>query len=157
MSSVKDFQDRFWSKVNIQSNSDCWEWTAGKRHGYGCFRWDSTAQIGAHVASYRLSYSDYKTEFYVCHKCDNKGCVNPYHLFLGTQKDNMIDWKLKNGKPKGNRKNTHWIIITDDTIRLIRNDFKSGLNYPKLSNKYKYALRTIWKIVNFKERYTYVL
>lgn len=85
-------QNRFWAKV--QKTATCWFWTAAKTdRGYGsfCNRFGHT--IGAHIFSYELHKG--QAYGYVCHTCDNPACVNPDHLFLGSQLDNMGDCRAK--------------------------------------------------------------
>lgn len=85
----------FWDKVSKLSS--CWEWTAAKdSRGYGCF--GATKYFGiskAHRFSYFLHNGDIPKGMHVLHKCDNPSCVNPDHLFLGTNKDNMKDRDFK--------------------------------------------------------------
>jgi len=87
-------KDRFWSKVNIGTDDECWEWRGTTTNtGYGLFWLDSTMQL-AHRISYRICVG-YPFQN-VLHKCDNPLCVNPKHLVLGSQPDNVTDMFQKN-------------------------------------------------------------
>ena len=85
---------RFWSKVNIKSEDECWEYQ-GSRYitGYGKIRFDNK-QNYAHRFSAKLAGMNIK-DTCVLHKCDNPPCVNPKHLFIGSRADNMKDRKAK--------------------------------------------------------------
>jgi hypothetical protein len=102
--SLTSFAERFWAKV--KKTRACWNWTAGcfnhPRGGtsYGCFylgsRTDGTRKMHpAHRVAYELSVGAVPPGMKVLHKCDNPRCVNPAHLFLGTQRQNVDDMVAK--------------------------------------------------------------
>ncbi|CAH0532164.1 HNH endonuclease [Ralstonia phage UAM5] len=84
---------RFYAKVRITPG--CWIWTAStRRFGYGQFQFHGRPQA-AHRISYIINIGEIPSGMLVLHKCDVPGCVNPDHLFLGTDSDNMVDMSLK--------------------------------------------------------------
>jgi len=90
--------ERFWSRVDKGGPNGCWLWTAGKyTRGYGAF-WDGTKQGYAHRISFSLIIGDIPPGIGIDHICHNHACVNPAHLRLATNWQNM--WNT--GKPRTN-------------------------------------------------------
>ncbi|AGC34423.1 HNH endonuclease [Haloarcula virus HVTV-2] len=86
-----DFLYRFRSKVDMGEEDECWEWKGAEdEYGYGRIRTERSSAEGAHRVAYRLEVED-PDGSNVLHKCDNRSCVNPNHLYLGTQEDNIKD------------------------------------------------------------------
>lgn len=83
---------RFWDKVD--KSGECWSWTAAcRRTGYGAFKYLGKV-YDAHRFSWMLSHKK-MPDLWILHKCDNKKCVNPDHLFEGTRQDNIADALVK--------------------------------------------------------------
>jgi len=83
-------QVAFWHKVARGKEDECWEWQACLTRGYGYFYADGT-NWRAHRYAWYITHGSIPNNVYVLHKCDNPQCVNPNHLFLGNQSDNMLD------------------------------------------------------------------
>lgn len=90
--------DRLLNKIIIDQNTDCWEWQGGKNNiGYGLIRDGDRMRL-----THRVSYEEHNQKLIpkymcVCHSCDNRSCVNPKHLWVGTMYDNMHDM-IKKGR-----------------------------------------------------------
>lgn len=106
---------RFWDKVNRRDAHECWMWNSTKDgNGYGFFKIKNRS-IRAHRMMWSISNSKEIPEgMVICHSCDTPGCVNPAHLFVGTQLDNMRDCA-----EKGRMRKTHCLqghALSDDNL-----------------------------------------
>jgi hypothetical protein len=92
----KTVKELFEEKIEMVSECGCWIWMAAisNKKGYGAF-WISGKTDFAHRASWRIFRGIIPSKMFVLHHCDTPACVNPHHLFLGTNKDNMMDCKKK--------------------------------------------------------------
>jgi len=87
--------ERIMSNIKIDNILGCWNWIGTKAsHGYGLLRYNDKTQR-AHRVSYKTFVGPIENNLYVLHKCDNKLCINPSHLFLGSQQDNIDDMHKK--------------------------------------------------------------
>jgi len=94
--------DRFMEKVVVIGESGCWVWVGSlAKAGYGTFNSGKGQTQNAHRWAYKHFVGPIDDGLFVCHRCDVPACVNPSHLFLGTNAENMRDMTAKNRQAKG--------------------------------------------------------
>jgi hypothetical protein len=150
---IKDVSDlyvkKFWNKVNIGLDNDCWEWNGTiSFYGYGVFNIDGVV-LKSHRVSFFIKNKIDPKELMVCHSCDNRKCVNPNHLFLGTNKDNMQDALSKKRMFVGEK--NHQSKLLDIDVLNIRKLYLNGdISQDKLSKMFGVGQDQISRIVNNK-------
>lgn len=146
--------ERFHEKVSPEPNSGCWIWTgAVKEHGYGVIglgrRGTGTAK--AHRVAYELYKGPIADGLFVLHSCDIPSCVNPDHLRLGSQSDNMRDCvkRKRHVMPDNRGERATWAKLTAEMARDIKTRTKTGPEYAKLYGVSKSAIYRIWEGSNW--------
>ena len=141
-------EERFMEKVN--KTSTCWLWKASlNRLGYGQFSINNKMKK-AHRYSYELFVGEIPEGMKVLHKCDIRNCVNPKHLFIGTQNDNVLDM-CKKGRnvfvPQPADKNP-MAKLTWEIVEEMRNMRKTtGLSYMKISKLFNISQMTAFRAI----------
>ena len=136
----KNLESLFWSKV--RKTSTCWVWTGFIfKVGYGSFDINRDAHY-AHRTSWELHYGKIPKGMCVCHRCDNRPCVRPSHLFLGTRADNNAD---------AARKGRVAHKLNPEQVKLIRKTFtgKRG-QVPMLARQYGMSQYAVHCVVSNK-------
>lgn len=130
---------RFFSKVlKGESDDSCWIWTGSKlkNRGYGVLSYKQKGNY-AHRISWIIHYGDIPSGLEVLHKCDVRACVNPKHLFIGTQRENMKDMQAKGRK---------FTKLSETDVINIRQMLKNGAKHKDIASIYNVTRTTITAI-----------
>jgi len=133
----------FWDRY--QKIGDCWIWQgSGNPRGYGQVSIKGKLQL-VHRIAWILIYGEIPEGLRVCHRCDNRRCINPKHLFLGTDTDNVKDmWQ----KDRNNHKGEHnpFAKLTDEEVRQIKKLLSQNEPVKKIANLYNVKPIAIYHI-----------
>ena len=140
---------RFWARVTKAGIDECWLWTGGKNiYGYGMLRTERlAARKGAHRFSWEMHNGPIPEGMQVLHRCDVRNCVNPAHLFLGTNEENTAD-KVAKGRQRGPRgENQPFARLTEAQVRQIRELHGNGLSNGAIGQHFGVGAEAISKII----------
>lgn len=135
-------EPRFWSKV--EKTDSCWVWKGGRRRkGYGVFHVLSRP-VAAHRFSWELASGQKVPEgFHVLHRCDNPPCVNPAHLFVGSNADNMADAVEKGRHSSLHQRGRRRRLSPEDVLEIRKRYGLGGLSHNDLAAAYGVSRTTI--------------
>lgn len=143
----ESYQRRFWSKV--AKSDGCWTWT-GRRlpKGYGQISLPGrgAGNLYAHRVSWRLHHGAIPAGLFVCHRCDNRACVNPAHLFLGTPRNNVDDCVAKRRHTIGERHPN--ARLKEAQVLDIRARFGSGTAICTMAREFGVSKATVSGIIS---------
>lgn len=149
--------ESFWNRVDRRTPSECWNWIGWiqklpttKGGGYGKFSVNHTKTVLPHRFAWEVAHGSIPPGLLVCHKCDNRACCNPDHLFLGTHKDNTQDSIKKRRWPVGEK--SPQAKLTDAQVAEIRKSYKPRRGVGKLAKKYGIDPKYVWAITHNKVR-----
>lgn len=139
-----DVQSAFWQHVDKNGPGGCWVWKSYRNErGYGLMTFNRRKNIRAHRFSWELVHGPTPSHKFCLHNCDNRRCVNPEHLYLGSYAENARDVQLRGRQVSK---------LTANQVLEIRASTESN---QALAPKYGVSYRTIWAVRNAKGKWKY--
>ena len=146
-------KNQFLTKIQVLPNG-CWYWLGGKQgDGYGVIRVGKKCCLAHRVSMHLFNDFDLDSKLYVCHHCDNTTCVNPEHLYTGTQLDNMRDM-YKRGRAKIGEHHPKNKLKESDVLWM-REHWGKEWSCAKLAKKFGINPKCAWQIV-VREIWTHI-
>jgi plasmid stability protein len=151
-----NFIANFFMRTELDPETGCMEWQGAitASTGYGKVKLEGRA-VDAHRAAWTITHGDIAAGMMICHTCDNRKCVNPRHLFLGTRSDNMIDANLKGRLDMRSVRAAQPGRLSDEDVREIFTRINAGESRDALAERFGVDPTTISKI-RYKQRGRYV-
>ena len=148
---AEELRRRIESRITVDPFTGCWNWPALSAYGYGRLSFYGR-DFQAHRAAYAAYVSPVPSSLFVCHKCDNRACVNPDHLFLGTARDNVLD-AFRKGRlePPSFHGEKHPLAkMTRLKVMEARRCWAAGQSAAELAGRFGVSTSTIRRIVSGK-------
>lgn len=139
-------EERFAAKVD--RSGDCWLWTGARRlpeRRYGLFHWNGPK--AAHRVAWQLAHGPIPDGMLVCHSCDNPPCVNPAHLFLGTNADNAADRVAKGRSARTSGEAHPQARLTALQVDAIRASHRAGSSLRALARQHAISPTHVQRLV----------
>ena len=135
---------RYITKIEVRSPRVCWLWTGARtRKAYGHMKVGSRYER-AHRLMYGLAFGPIPDGLFVLHRCDNPPCVNPLHLFLGTNRLNMADASAKGRIRRGTKH--HNVRLTESEVWQIRKLLAEGVPHAAIADRFSVHRGTVTSI-----------
>ncbi len=141
--------ERFWRQANIKGPNECWEWKSTKgTKRYGTFKYKNKTWTVSRLAFFISGGKLTEGKNCVLHSCDNRKCVNPAHLFAGSNKDNVLDRVRKNRSYRPMGEKAPKAKLTEAQVIKIREVYKNGgMSIAQIANIYSVHYGTIHSII----------
>jgi hypothetical protein len=152
-----DMETKFWRHATKAGEDDCWQWAGNlNEKGYGRIKhYRSRKWVKAHRYSYELHHGEIPAGMLVLHSCDNRSCVNPKHLRIGTCMDNSQDMVARGRAGRGpgptRSGSAHpYAKLTEADIPVIRDLVKSGATMPSVAARFGVGVSAIHNVFHGK-------
>lgn len=149
----KSLPEHFWKRVDRKAPDECWEWLRYKdQNGRGVTVWNGRTQGVCRIA-WQITYGAIPEGLWVCHKCDNRSCVNPAHLYLGTPRQNNKDTYARGRKQAARCFGEHngQSKLTAPQVREIRKRYNlGGVTYKDLAREFGVHHTTLGLLIKRK-------
>jgi hypothetical protein len=140
-------EQRFWAKVEpMMDDRGCWEWAGAlDGPGYGRLKERSYKCVRASRLSWMIHFGPIPGDLFVCHRCDNRACVNPMHLYLGSRADNASDMTSRFRQARGSRQGCS--RLQEQDVLAIRESSAAGVRQAELARHFGVSKGTIAFVV----------
>ena len=144
--------ERIQRMVVVDLATGCWNWTGSTTNGYGRLITGSrTSGTRKTISAHRFSYQELKGEIgsglYVCHSCDNKKCVNPNHLFLGTHQDNVDDRESKGRNNHVTKERVGTAKLTETDVISAKRLRDKGLSFQEIADRFAVGKHAVMRAI----------